>query len=80
MSEKTKFKQIVTGIYSYKNKFGMQEFSHALYALDEEGNIFKYCVIEDKFITLSNSNINSSKKPEYYYKGDFKNKNFKWND
>jgi len=59
-----KFKQIATGIYSYIKKgydSTQPEFSHALYGLTEEGEVYKYDVKKNAFVKLEETNINKEK-------------------
>lgn len=51
------FVQIETGVYTYKTKEGREFLSHALYALDEAGQIFKYIPGKGKWLKLEECNI-----------------------
>lgn len=47
-----KFKQIAMGDYTYSKKEGEVELSHCIYGLTEEGEVYKYSVMQQKFIKL----------------------------
>lgn len=53
-----KFIQIATGEYTYKDKEGNQEVSHAIYGLDDFGDIYKYIPMKKTWIRLEKLDFN----------------------
>ena len=51
------FIQIVTGVYTYKTKSGQEFLSHAIYALDEKGEVFKYVPARGEWFEINKCNI-----------------------
>lgn len=54
-----KFKKITTGTYSYYNKSNKKFTSHCIYALDEEGNVYKWIGNIKKWIRIEDVEIHS---------------------
>lgn len=52
------FVQINTGEYTYKDKEGNQEVSHAIYGLNRYGRIYKYIPMKKTWIRLEDLDFN----------------------
>lgn len=46
------FVQVVTGEYTYRDKEGNQESSHAIYGLNKFGRVYKYIPMKKMWICL----------------------------
>lgn len=52
------FVQVVIGEYTYRDKEGNQELSHAIYGLNKFGRVYKYIPMKKMWIYLEELDFN----------------------
>lgn len=52
------FSKIITGDYTYRNKDGEQEYSHALYGLDDLGRVYKFIPMKRMWLRIEEIDTN----------------------
>lgn len=58
IEDELEFIQVMTGEYTYKDKEGNQEFSHAIYGLNRYGRVYKYIPMKKTWIRLEELDFN----------------------
>lgn len=58
MTDELNFIQVVTGEYTYTNKEGYKEVSHAIYGLNKYGVVYKYIPMKRTWVALEDLDFN----------------------